>query len=327
MYQDRIYKNEERLYLLTKVCYLYYNEYLTQSKIANQLGITRQMVSRLLQRAKREGIVNIQINSPTIAVTEFEVKLQKVYNLKTAIVFKDAGVSTQDFKDMLGSIAAKYLQQVLAPGLKIGLGWGTTLRAMAEYFSKNNNVIVPGVETIQLIGGMNNVKYNVLAQDIVRIIAISLEAKDHYLHAPCIVKDQTARDAFLHEGIIKDVLDRYEELDYAFLGIGTVSDDSIVARSGNISIAEINELRKFGAVGEVCLRHFDKDGSFLATPLNQRIISIDIKQLKKIKNVVAVAGGADKHDAILGALKSRIINILVTDDGTARFLLSQQKNS
>jgi DNA-binding transcriptional regulator LsrR (DeoR family) len=171
------------------------------------------------------------------------------------------------------------------------------------------------------MGGMNNVEYNVLAQDIVRLIATSLEAKDRYLLAPCIVKDQSARDMFIHEGIIKDVFERYEGLDYAFLGIGDIADDSIVAQSGNIQIAEINELRQFGAVGEVCLRYFDSNGIFLSTPLSQRTISINIEQLKKVKNVVAVAGGVRKHAAILGALKSGIIKILVTDEGTARFLL------
>jgi DNA-binding transcriptional regulator LsrR (DeoR family) len=321
MAEDRIYKSEERIYLLTKVCYLYYNEYLTQSQIANQLGITRQMVSRLLQRAKRDGIVNIQINSPTIAIADLEVKLQKAYNLKTAIVIKDTGISPQNLKDKLGSLAAKYLQEVLAPGLEIGLGWGTTLRAMAEYFSIINTASMPGVETIQLMGGMNNVEYNVLAQDIVRLIATSLGAKDRYLLAPCIVKDQNARDMFIHEDIIKDVFERYEGLDYAFLGIGDIADDSIVAQSGNIQVAEINELRHFGAVGEVCLRYFDSKGIFLSTPLSQRTISINIEQLRKVKNVVAVAGGARKHEAILGALKSGIIKILVTDEGTARFLL------
>ncbi len=324
MPEDRIYKNEERIHLLTKACYLYYNEYLTQSQIAGQLGITRQMVSRLLQRAKKEGIVHIQIDSPTISIADLEVKLQKAYNLKSAIVIKDAGISSQNLKDKLGVTAAKFLQEVLAPGLTVGLGWGTTLRAMAEYFSRNNNAVVPGVEVVQLMGGMNNVEYNVLAQDIVRLIAISLEARDHYLLAPCIVKDQKARDMFLREVIIKDVFERYKELDYAFLGIGTVTDDSIVAQSGNANAAEINELRQYGAVGEICLRYFDQNGCFLtATPFSQRIISIEIEQLKKIKNVVAVAGGAEKHEAISSALKSGIIKILITDEDAARFLLAQ----
>jgi deoxyribonucleoside regulator len=321
MADDLIGMKDDRIHLITKVCYLYYNEYLTQSEIANQLGITRQMVSRLLQRAKKEGIVQIQINSPTISIADFEVKLEKRYHLKKAIVIQDANISPQDLKDKLGIASAKYLQEVLAPGLKIGLGWGTTLRAMAEYFSRNNNTIMPRIEAIQLMGGMNNVEYNVLAQDIVRLIAMSLEAEDYYLLAPCIVRDQRMRDMFLKENSIGKVFDKYSELDYAFVGMGAISADSIVAKSGNITSDEINSLSEMGAVGEVCLRYLDQQGNFLAAPLNKRIISIEIEQLKKVKNVVATGGGIDKCQAVLGVLNSKVVNVLITDENVAKFLI------
>lgn len=313
----------EDIRLITKICHFYYNEYLTQSQIAARMGITRQMVSRLLQKAKQEGIVQIQINSPTIAMTELELKLEKKYGLQEAIVIQGDFYSHENLKEKLGIVAANYLQQQLAPGLKIGVGWGTTLRAMAEYFSKNNRITYSDVRIIQLMGGVNNVGSSVLAQDIVRLIATSIGAKEYYLHAPCIVENVVIRNTLLSEIIIKEVIEQYKDLDLAFLGIGTINNkNSIVAKSGNIKANELHQLRELRAVGEICLRYFDREGNFLTTPLMDRVIGANIDELRKAKNLIAVAGGTGKEEAILGVLRSGLLKVLITDEDTAKYAIN-----
>ncbi|OIQ08132.1 deoxyribonucleoside regulator [Moorella thermoacetica] len=312
--------DSDDIHLMTKICYLYYNKDLTQSQIASQLDITRQMVSRLLQKAKQEGLVQIQIRSPAISVTELEYKLEKKYGLKEAIVLKNDYLSSENLKDNLGLAAAEYLEQQLAPGLKIGVGWGTTLRAFAEYFDKYNRTTYNDIKVIQLMGGINRAAPNSLAQDIVRLLASSTGGKEFYLHAPCIVENREVRDAIISEAIIKEVIEQYWDLDLAVIGIGNIEENSFVVKSGNVELDEIYRLRNLGAVGEICLHYYDIQGRFLQSPLMDRVITISIEQLRHAKKIIAVCGGRDKYEAILGILRSGLLTCLITDEDVARYV-------
>lgn len=307
--------------LLTKICHFYYNEDLTQSQIAERLGITRQMVSRLLQRAKQEGLVQIQINSPATPLADLECRLEEKYGLSKAIVIKNDYISLDNMKQKLGLAAASYLCQQLTPGLKIGVGWGTTLYAMAECFNKTNKSAYSDIKVIQLMGGLNNITTNFLAQDIVRLIADCLGAQEFYLHAPCIVETQGVRDTFINEGIIKEVIDLYNDLDIVFIGVGIADEDALIVKCGSIEVEEINQLRKAGAIGEICLRYYNARGEFLNDGIMERVIGISIEHLRKAGKVVAVGGGESKKEAILGVLKSGILNVLITDESVARYVV------
>ena len=96
----------------------------------------------------------------------------------------------------------------------------------------------------------------------------------------------------------------------------------MLASSGNIfSAQELDELRQLGAVGDVCLRYFDADGNPIQSVLNDRVIGMDLEQLRKIKRCVGVAGGKRKVAAIRGAMRGRYINVLITDVNTANELI------
>ncbi|MGI9861159.1 sugar-binding transcriptional regulator [Moorella naiadis] len=307
--------------LLTKICHFYYNEDLTQSQIAERLGITRQMVSRLLQRAKQEGLVQIQINSPATSLADLEYKLEEKYGLAKAIVIKNDYISLDNMKQKLGMAAAEYLKKQLAPGLKIGVGWGTTLYAMAESFNKSIRSAYNDIKVIQLMGGLNNVTTNFLAQDIVRLIADSITAQEYYLHAPCIVDSRQVRDTFINEGIIKEVIDLYNDLDIVFIGIGVPDEDALVVKCGSIDAGEIKKLHQAGAVGEICLHYYNAQGEFLNERIVDRVIGISVEHLQKARKLVAVGGGESKKESVQGVLKSGLLNVLITDESVARYVI------
>ncbi|RLC59170.1 MAG: sugar-binding transcriptional regulator, partial [Chloroflexota bacterium] len=81
-------------------------------------------------------------------------------------------------------------------------------------------------------------------------------------------------------------------------------------------------LRTQGAVGDICARHYDAQGHVLDIELNQRIVGIELEALHSIGQVVGVAGGEAKAEAILGALRGGHVNVLVTDDAAARKVLA-----
>ena len=76
-------------------------------------------------------------------------------------------------------------------------------------------------------------------------------------------------------------------------------------------------LHEAGAVGEISFRFYDTDGKQVVTPLNDRVIGITLEELKSAERVMALAGGASKTEAIAGALRLGIIDVLVTDKFTA----------
>ena len=95
--------------------------------------------------------------------------------------------------------------------------------------------------------------------------------------------------------------------------------------SGNVfSREERAELQRLGAVGDICFRFFTADGEPIKSPLMKRVIGIDLAKLRGCKRVVGVAGGGAKVQAILGALRGGLLDVLITDHRTAEALASAQ---
>jgi DNA-binding transcriptional regulator LsrR (DeoR family) len=113
-----------------------------------------------------------------------------------------------------------------------------------------------------------------------------------------------------------------DEVTLALVGIGTVEPSKLLASSGNIfSPAELDLLREQGAVGDVCLRFFDASGAPVITTLNERVIGMELEQLRQVKRAVGIAGGQRKVEAIRGAALGGWVNVLITDRFTAEKLL------
>jgi DNA-binding transcriptional regulator LsrR (DeoR family) len=108
------------------------------------------------------------------------------------------------------------------------------------------------------------------------------------------------------------------------MGIGSVEPSRLLLSSGNVFTAEeLAMLQERGAVGDICLRFFDPDGNPVITPLNERVISLKLEQLRRARRSVGVAGGPRKVNAIRGAIKGGWINVLITDHLTAHRLMTQ----
>jgi DNA-binding transcriptional regulator LsrR (DeoR family) len=108
----------------------------------------------------------------------------------------------------------------------------------------------------------------------------------------------------------------------ALVGIGSVKPSRLLASSGNVFEAgELAVLRERGAVGDLCLRFFDASGKAVVTELDDRVIGMELLQLRRAARSVGVAGGGRKFTAILGALRGRWINVLITDRRTAERVL------
>jgi DNA-binding transcriptional regulator LsrR (DeoR family) len=146
------------------------------------------------------------------------------------------------------------------------------------------------------------------------------------LQAPALVGAAEARRVLMRDASVRQTADQFAKINLALVGIGSMEPSKILVSSGNFFSAEEREqLRQLGAVGDICFRFFDKAGKPVRSPLNNRVMGIELETLRRADRVVGIAGGPGKVDAILAALLGRHINVLITDANTAKKLLQNSE--
>lgn len=315
--------DEQRL--LVKVSKMYYEEGLDQDDIILRLSLSRSKVSRLLQQARDEGIVQITVHTPRHLFADLENKLEKTFGLDEAILVE--AVAADPYKKVIhdiGIAAAAYIERAVGVNTVLGISWGATLNSMVENL---HNRRLPKAKVVQIIGGLGQPEAEVHATDLCHRLARSLGTQLTLLPVPGIVATQQARNVLMSDQYVKQAIDMFGDLDMAFVGIGAPVTDSVLIRDGSIlTREELDTLVENGAAGDIALRFFDAQGQLVQSDIDQRVIGISYEQLKCIPKVVGVAGGREKIRAVLGALRGKLVNVLITDSETARQLLQLSFN-
>jgi DNA-binding transcriptional regulator LsrR (DeoR family) len=310
----------DELRLIAKVARLYYSDGLRQAEITDRLNIHQSTVSRLLRRAEKEGIVRISLNIPSGLYPDLESALQSTYGLREAIVVDSIDQEEQIVRD-LGAAAAFYLETTLKPRDVIGISsWSAALLAMVE--SMHPRPRAPGARVVQILGGIGNPGAEVHATQLTQRLANLVAGTATLLPAPGAVGSAEARRVMHKDRYVQEATSLFKSVTVALVGVGAVEPSKMLAASGNVfSAQELKSLSDRGAVGDICLRFFDADGDPVITPLNDRVIAIDLADLARVDRVVGIAGGKRKTAAIRGALRGRRINVLITDRATAERLV------
>jgi len=313
----------DELRLMTKVARMYYEQSLRQTEIMDRLNMSQSTISRLLKRAEKAGIVRIAVSIPSGAHPDLEEALQERYGLKEAIVIDSIDDDEQIVRD-LGPAAAYYVETTLRPHDVVGLSsWSAALLAMVDAMQPSSRTA--GVQVVQILGGVGNPSAEVHATHLTRRFANLVGGTATLLPAPGVVGSAEARRVMLRDHFVNEATRLMSSVTLALVGIGAIEPSRMLAASGNVfSAAELETLRDQGAVGDICLRFFDPDGVPVVTPLNDRVIGMDLAQLRETPRVVAVAGGSRKTAAIRGALAGKLINVLITDRNTAGRLTSKR---
>jgi len=312
----------EELRLMAKVANLYYERKLRQADIAAQLDLSQATVSRLLKRALDENIVRISVSTPLGCFPDLENELTTRYDLKEVIVV-DADPDEKRLLLNLGAAAAFYLENTIKDGETIGISsWSETLLATANAMQPLNRSIRARV--IQILGGIGNPTAETHAVQLTRRLANLVHGEATVLSAPGVVGSPETRDILLADPFVNEAIAVFDQVTLALVGIGTVEPSRLLASSGNVfSEQELEILRDQGAVGDICVRFFDKEGRRVNTPLDDRVIGMSLEQLKRVRRTVGIAGGERKHAAVRGALKGGWIHVLITDHLTASELVQE----
>lgn len=307
---------EARQAVLAEVATLYWIDKLTQDQIARQIGRSVPTVSRLLAEAEAAGIVEVRIRYPAAVAQDVQAELVQRFRLRVARVLAAASSDPSNLLPQLGELAARYLTTILNDGMTISVGWGTTLyevvQAMRPTYYRD-------VRVAQALGSLGNKLPAIDNHLITRLMADRVGGTPYYLPAPMIVENELVRQSLLQDPQVRETLELGRRADISLTGIG-VSDPELagVYRAGYIDEATLTSIREQGAVGDVRVGFYDVRGQVLDVPVSRRVIGLSLEELAATPASIAVAGGTRKAAAILGALRTGLMHVLVTDEATAR---------
>ena len=310
----------DELRLMSKVARMYHQQGLTQTEIMARLNIHQSTVSRVLKRAEKEGIVRVILRVPSGTHPELEEALQSAYGLEDAVVVDCVDDEDQIVRD-LGAAAAFTVESTLKPGDVIGIScWSAALLAMVDAMRPTQRA--GAARVVQILGGIGSPGAAGHATNVTRRLANLISAEATLLPAPGVVGSADARRVLMKDRYVQEALDLFKSVTVALVGIGSVEPSRMLASSGNIfSNQELKLLSSRGAVGDICLHFFDAQGQPVNTPLNDRVISMELGELRRVPRVIGVAGGRRKLSAIRGALAGKLVKVLITDLITAQQLL------
>ncbi|ONK09634.1 sugar-binding transcriptional regulator [Streptomyces sp. MP131-18] len=310
----------EELRLMTRVARMYYTEGVRQPQIARRLGLSQARVSRLLSKAEQHGIVRITVSPPAGTHPELEGALQERYGLRLALVVEVGEDDEQRILPELGAAAAYYLEATLRSGDVIGISsWSASLLALVDHLHPAPGLA--GVRVVQVLGGVGDPAAAEHATRLTDRMARVLHGDAVHLPSPGVAGSAASAKALREDPFVAAGLALFDGITVALVGIGSLEPSRVLASSGNVfSAAEIERLRAAGAVGDVCLNFFDAAGTPVDTGTAERVIGITPDGLRAVPRCVAVAGGRRKTEAVRGALRGGLVNVLITDRFTAERL-------
>jgi len=302
--------------LRVRAAWLYYVEDMTQEQIARFLNISRAKVIRLLASARDNGIVRIRIEDRAGEQIALERKLVAAFDLADAIVVP-APADEAEITTVVGHAAGTYLTDQMKDGMSLGVGWGATLHMSLKALGGQP---CQRLSVVSLLGGMTHSRA-VNPSAVARRIADAFGADCYQLTAPVMVADEAVRASLWSEPGLRDLLERARRVDLALVSVGDVSEEATLFREGILPRSALASLQAAGAVGDVLCHFIDAEGRVVDHPVNRRVVSVDLEDLRRVPRVVVAAGGRRKVAAIRAALKATGAGVLITEEGAARGLL------
>jgi DNA-binding transcriptional regulator LsrR (DeoR family) len=304
---------EPQTWELARVVCLYYRRGMPQGEIAKQIGKSIMTVSRMLKEARKRGIVEFRLNMlhPTNSKMEQELK-EQFPNVEEFIVLDNELLEERRFKTSLGRAAASYFSFLLEEDMTVGIGGGETVSGLVN--ALGDGIGVKGLVVVQLSGMTAEAASLGNEAFITQQLCIKLDAEGYFCPFPSpFDTGNLGGNTDLIESMCEKTQFRWKNVDVGLVGIGHVGELVGTSRIGYITTRDFNKLRKKNAVGDILLHFFDTNGQIVDEGFDRTVMSISWEQLKNVRKLVAVAGGTCKADAILAALKSGLIDTLITD--------------
>ena len=323
---------------------MYYVQGETMEVIAHHLRVSRSTVSRLLARARREGIVRVTLVQPGGAGS-LEGRMARVFGVRTHIVPVREGTTEIHRLQQVASVAAAHMVDLIEAladsggsggrdvpgegadresrvqgggggGVVVGVAWGTT---MSEVSAALPSRPIPGLTVVQLNGASDPMREGPSAGEVLSHLRASLGARTISFPVPAFFDHVATREAMWSERSVERVLAVTRRASLAVFGVGALDAlngalPSQVYEGGHLTARDQAVLRRQEVVGDVCTVLLRADGSWRDVALNARATGPTPAQLARIPRRLCVAAGTGKARALLAALRARTATDLVVDD-------------
>jgi deoxyribonucleoside regulator len=308
--------------LMLRAAQLYYRLNLTQDQVGERLGVSRFKVGRLLERALRESAVRIEIVHPAARLVQLEDALVGRFGLRSAVVVDvppTGSTADQELlaRERVARAAAIHLTS-LQPTGAIGVSWGRTMLEVAAHLRQG---WTSASEIVQLNGAISRSASPTRAQEVVEQFGRTTGAAIRLMAAPAIVGSAELRDALEEDRSVGSTLAAARSARTAVFGMGVLGPDSVHVASGYLSDEDLAALTEAGAVGDVLGRFLSLDGHIALPSLDRRTIGLPLEELRDKALTVGVAAGPGRAPIALAALRIGCVNLMVTDEATAVWVL------
>ena len=306
--------------LAVRAAELYYEENKTQDEIGAILRITRWKVGRLLQAARESGIIRIDIVHPRARKLSLEHELTDAYGLLASIVVPSE--SEGSVTERIATAGADYLVSMRPRVKRLGVSWGKTLHHLARSLPVDWST---PLEVVQVNGGVSRSQMPGQASETATMIATKSGGSVTLMPTPAILEKSETRKLIESDRAVRGILAQAQSADTYLFSAGPASTVSIHLQSGYLDEADITRLQGLGAVGDVIGRYITASGEIADPELDDRTLGLSLADLRQANRRIAVVGGLDKRPVAKALVDNQIANILVTDEHTARFLLSEHQ--
>lgn len=296
---------------MIKVAKMYYEMKLTQKEISERLPYSRPTISRIVEAAIKEGIIEVKVNYSLSSVQKLENKIREKFSLKKVFVTPVFVEEPNLVKNDIGRAVADYLYDVCNDGTILGVSWGTSLSQVVPHLKEKK---VRSMKIVQLNGGIAKNSFSTNSAALLEKFSEAFSQDYYLLPVPTIVDSEQIVKAISTDSSIKETLALGKKSDVVVFGIGTVSYDSVLYKGGYFKGNSYEDLIRKKAAGDICGRYFTIDGKLADQELNSRTIGLELDDLRKKKYSIAIASGKDKVKSVLGALNGHLINVLFIDE-------------
>lgn len=311
--------DQETHELLARVAFMYYEQDMTQNEIADELGLSRVKVYRLLRDSRARNVVQISIDWPIKRDAFLEEALQRAFGLTEARVLRTSVERPMPTLRQLGHLGARCLEEMLGEISTMALCLGRTTYEVIHAVRPN---LQANIQIVQAIGSMPGPREEHDSSMLARQLAQKLGGQVLYLTSPLVADTAQAAQVIRSQRNVQHTLSMAGAADIALVGIGNLAHEtSGFVREGFMTDEELDQLTADGAAGDIAWRIFQANGDLYPCDFNERVIGISLEELRQIPTTIAVAAGVQKATAISGALRTGAINILCTDDRTASAVL------
>lgn len=296
--------------LTAKVTWYYYCQELTQQQISERLGMSRMRVVKLLDKARRTGMIRFHLREGSAERTELEHRLMELYGLTDAFIVP-AEADASRCNANIADAASMYLSERIREDTVINIGYGDTLSRVL------NNLATTAEQTISCVSLTGGV-----APYLPDTRSSVFNARLHLIPTPLLASSAAMAEAMRQEESVQGISRMIPLSSFTVVGIGSMDKSATIFRSGALNNNDLVYLKMKGAAGDLLSHFLTRDGQLIESPVEERLIATSLSTLRTLKNVIGVAAGTVKAEAIHAVLLGGYLDILITDEETAQRVLS-----